>query len=160
MNRRGEIFDLLWLLFCACASTVWCWTAANQLGATFDEPTYIRYGLDRWNSGSYRELMRKGAMPFAVDVQTLPIHVWEKAHGSKMPFPARLRWARTASFVFWWGLLVYTLRAGRLIGGNWGGRIAVALLACEPIVVGHAGLATADIAVSAWLLALSVEFEL
>ena len=36
---------------------------------------------------------------------------------------------------------------------------AVALLACEPVLLGHAALATTDIAVAACLLALAFEFH-
>jgi hypothetical protein len=158
MNRRAAIADCAWLLCFGLASTVWCLSAAATLGPTFDEPIYIRCGLEHWQTGSYKQLMRLGTMPLAVDVQTLAVHLWERWRGGPLPLADALRCARAATLVFWWTLLIYTLRAGRMIGGRWGGRIAVALLAGEPGVLGHAALATSDIAVTAFLLLLAVEF--
>src|SRR5262249_14248492 len=43
--------------------------------------------------------------------------------------------------------------AGLELAGPWGGRLAVAVLACEPSLLAHAGLATTDIAVTACLVA-------
>ena len=40
MSRRPAIVDGLWLLCFGLASTVWCLTAAAELGATFDEPKF------------------------------------------------------------------------------------------------------------------------
>ena len=158
MNRR-HLIDGGWLLFFGIASSIWCLTAAAHLGATFDEPIYLRCGLDHWHTGSYKQLMRLGAMPLAIDLQTLPVYLWEKWRGNPVAFDDALRWARAATLVFWWILLIYTWRAGRTIAGNWGGRIAVALLACEPVLLGHSALATSDIAVVACLLVLVVEFR-
>ena len=44
------------------------------------------------------------------------------------------------------------------LGGCWAGRIAVAILACEPVFLAHASLATSDLAVTACLLAFLFEF--
>jgi hypothetical protein len=158
MNRRIAIADLVWLLCFGLASTIWCLSAAATLGPTFDEPTYIRYGLEHWHTGSYKQLMRLGTMPLAVDVQTLGVYLLEQWRGVSVPFSEALSWSRTATLPFWWTLLIYTLRAGRMIAGSWGGRIAVALTACEPIMLGHAALATSDVAVAACLLVVAVEF--
>lgn len=159
MNRRDAIIDTGWLLFFGVASTIWCLTAAAHLSATFDEPTYIRYGLEHWQTGSYKQLMRLGTMPLAVDVQTLPIYLWQKWRGNPVPFEDALRVARAGTLVFWWCLLIYAFRAAKMIGGHWGGRIAVGFLACEPVLLGHAALATSDIAVTACLVVLAVEFQ-
>src|SRR5205807_6301382 len=70
-----------------------------------------------------------------------------------------LPWARTGALLFWWLLLFYAWRAGRLLAGAWAGRLAVALLACEPSLLAHAALATTDIAISACLLALVYQFR-
>jgi hypothetical protein len=159
-NGSPGVFDGLWLACFLLASTIWCYTAAAALGATFDEPTYIRCGLEHWRTGSYKQLMRLGAMPLAVDIQTLPVHLLERWQGAPIPFEQALRWSRAGTLVSWWILLIYGLRAGRSVAGNWGGRLAVALLACEPVLLGHAALATSDIPVAACLLALAVEFHL
>ena len=159
MTRRDLFADWIWLLLFGGVSTVWCVLAARELGATFDEPTYLRCGLEHWRTGSYKQLMRLGTMPLPVDVQTLPLYLWERGRGEPVEFASALRVARAGNLIFWWALLIYALRAGRALSGQWGGRIAVALLACEPVLLGHAALATTDIAVAACLLALAFEFH-
>ncbi len=155
--------DALWLLFWGVASSVWCVTAAGQLGATFDEPLYVEQGLEVWRTGSHHGLLRVGTMPLPVDVETFPLYVWERWHGVRLDpvgdLEGLLPWARATTLVFWWLLLVYGWRAGRALAGPWGGRLAVALLACEPNLLAHAGLATTDLALSACVLALVYHFR-
>jgi hypothetical protein len=154
--------DILWFLAWAIASSVWCITAARQLSATFDEPLYVSRGLEHWRTGSYRELLRLGTMPLPMDVQTLPLYLWECWRGIPLDpvndWDAILPWARAATLSFWWLLLFYGWRAARLLGGPWAARLAVVLLAAEPSLLAHAGLATTDIAVTACLLALCFHF--
>ena len=57
---RARLFDAAWFIVCLTLSSCWCWTAARQLGATFDEPVYIARGLDFWHTGSHRGLMVLG----------------------------------------------------------------------------------------------------
>jgi hypothetical protein len=160
---RAKIGDTLWLLAWGVLSSVWCVTAAGELGATFDEPLYLTRGLEGWRSGSHAGLIRVGTMPLPIDVQTLPLHLYERVSGTRLDpvtdCDALLRWARAGALPFWWLLLLYGLLAGRYIGGSWGGRLAVALLACEPSLLAHAALATTDIAVSAAVLALVFHFR-
>jgi hypothetical protein len=161
-RRSGWRWDGFWLLFCMAASTLWCVTAARQLSATFDEPTYLDRGLERWRTGSYAGLMHLGTMPLPVDVETLPLYLRERWQGRTFDpvrdMDAILPWARTAALPFWWLLLVYGWLTGRHLAGPWGGRLAVALLACEPTLLAHASLATTDIAITACLLALAYHF--
>jgi hypothetical protein len=163
VRRGARIFDWLWLLFWGVVSSAWCVTAAGQLSATFDEPLYVHLGLDGWRTGSHGALLRLGTMPLPVDVQTLPLYVFERWQGIQLDpvgnLDQLLPWARAATLVFWWLLLIYGRLAGRQLGGPWGGRLAVALLACEPSLLAHASLATTDIAVSACLLALVYHFR-
>src|SRR5262249_41036556 len=106
MGRRSV--DVVWVLLCGVLSSVWCLTAARDLGVTFDEPIYIEKGLERWREGPLSPLIRLGTMPLPVDVQTFPIHIWERFRGT--PFDARadlatiLPVARAANLVFWWVL--------------------------------------------------------
>lgn len=162
-ERQPALLDILWLLLFGAASTWWCVTAAQALSATFDEPTYLRCGLEHWRTGSCRALMKLGAMPLAVDLQTLPLFLWEKWRGLEIDpvrdLPWTLPWMRAMTLVFWWTLLIYAWRAGRGLAGPWGGRLAVALLACEPAFLAHASLATSDLAVTACLLAFLFEFR-
>ncbi|HKI37667.1 MAG TPA: hypothetical protein VKA46_37795 [Gemmataceae bacterium] len=160
---RTRIADALWLVAWGVLSSAWCVTAAGELGATFDEPLYLTRGLEGWRTGSHAGLIRVGTMPLPIDVQTLPLYLRERASGTKFDTAADcdtlLRWARAGTLPFWWLLLLYGLLAGRQIGGPWGGRLAVTLLACEPSLLAHAALATTDIAVSAAVLALVYHFR-
>lgn len=160
---RSLLLDALWFLFWAIASSVWCLSASRQLGATFDEPIYIARGLEGWRAGSHAGLLHLGTMPLPVDVQTLPLFLWERWRG--VPFDAAadlerlLPVARAATLIFWWLLLFYGWRFGRLLAGPWAGRLTVALLACEPNLLAHASLATTDLAVSACVLGLIYHFR-
>jgi len=157
------VIDLVWLLFFGVASASWCVTAAQALSATFDEPTYLREGLQHWRTGSSAELMKLGTMPLAIDLQTLPLILWEKWRGAALDPLREIAWSLTAAramtLIFWWALLAFAWRAGRALGGVSAGRLAVALIACEPVFLAHASLATSDIAVTACLLAFFFEFR-
>ena len=78
---RGRWPDVLWLLAFGVASSVWCLSAATQLGVTFDEPLYVKAGLVNYRTGSNKLMMRAGTMPLPIDVQTLPVHLWEQHRG-------------------------------------------------------------------------------
>ncbi len=162
MSRHG-CADALWFLAWAVASSLWCLTSAAQIGPTFDEPLYLERGLSGWRQFSHWGLLQLGTMPLPIDVQTLPLYLWESANGVQIDAHADLDrvifWMRTGNLVFWWLLLWYGRQTGRLLAGPWGGRLAVALLACEPSLLAHAALATTDIAVSACLLALLYHFR-
>src|SRR5438067_6994735 len=161
---RRTLFDVLWLTIFGAASLFWCVTAGSEVGVTFDEPNYVKWGLEHWRTGSARPFMRAGTMPLAIDVQTLPLRIWELRRGRPIDEESELGRvlpvARAGTLVFWCLLLFYTWRGGRALGGAWGGRLAVALIACEPLFLAHASLATTDIAVTSCLLALAVEFAM
>jgi hypothetical protein len=158
MLRGGRGIDIIWLLAFGLASSLWCWTAAAELGVTFDEPMYLNAGLTSWRTGSNKLLMSAGTMPLAVDAETLPVYLWEQWRGAEFhPYQdiaTILPVARAANLVFWWLLLAYAMRLGRTWGGAWAGRLAVALIACDPNFLGHASLATTDIAAVATMLVL------
>jgi len=145
------------------ASSLACVTAAHRLSATFDEPVYLEKGLEAWHTGSHHGLIRLGTMPLPADMQTLPLYLAERWRGQpwdlQRDFRLLLPWFRLGTLAFWWILLVYALRIGRALAGRWGGRLAVALVACEPNLLAHAGLATADLAVTACLVALAFHFR-
>ena len=166
MERRSiltTVGDWSWFLAFAVGSSVWCVTAAAELGATFDEPIYVERGLERWRTGSHNGLIHLGTMPLPADLDTLPLYLWERWHGvtfdSVHDLPQLLPWARACTLVFWWLLLIYARLAGRSLGGPWGGRLAVAVLACEPNLLAHASLATTDVAITACVLALVYHFR-
>lgn len=159
---RARWLDAVWLLAFGVASSAWCVSAAAQLGATFDEPLYVKAGLTSWRTGSNKLLMRAGTMPLPVDLHTLPVRVWEQYRGAEFDpvfdLHAVLPVCRAANLAFWWLLLAYAMRLGRAFGGAWGGRLAVALVACDPNLLGHAALATTDIALVAFMLVLVYHF--
>lgn len=162
-GRGREKLDFFWLPVWLVFAAVWCLSASGQLSATFDEPVYLRHGLERWRTGDCRHLTKLGTMPLPVDVATLPLYLAERWRG--FPFDVNddldelLPPARAANLFFLGLLLYYGLRAGRSLAGPWGGRLAVAFLACEPTVLAHAGLATTDIAITACLLALLYHYR-
>ena len=158
-SPRLTWFDFAWLLAIVGLSSAACLSAGRELGATFDEPFYIEKGLEHARTGSTRDLMRAGTMPLPVDVQTLPLRLWERHRGAAFQ-PTRdmaelLPVARAMNLPFWWLLLISSFRVSRRLGGPWAGRFAVAFTACEPNLLAHAALATTDIAVTAALLAFA-----
>ena len=159
---RGAILDLLWLVAWAAASSLWCLTAAGQLGATFDEPLYVGRGLDFWHTGQHGGLLRRGTMPLPMDVDTLPLRLVEVWRGARFDpnddFALLLRGARATALIFWWLLLWYAQRLGRALAGPWAGRLAVAWIASEPSLLAHASLATADVPAAACMLAFATHF--
>jgi hypothetical protein len=162
--QRGWRLDLYWLVIFGGLSSAWCVTAARQLGATFDEPVYAVEGLRHWRTGSTGGMMKLGTMPLPVDVQHLPVHLWERWRGEPFDPVAELHTflpvSRSANLVFWWALLIYAMLAARCLAGWWAGRLAVALLACEPCLLGHTCLATTDLSVAACVLALVYHFRI
>lgn len=161
-DRRQYMLDWCWFLVCAIASSAWCVTASSQLSATFDEPVYLTQGLEGWRAGSHSGLIRLGTMPLPIDLDTLPVFLWERWRGTPFDvaadFEQILPVARLGTLVFWWGLLLFGWLAARRLAGPWGGRLAVVWLASEPNLLAHASLATTDIAISACLLAFCYFF--
>ena len=162
-RTQRSALDWLWALFWLAASSAWCITAGAELGATFDEPVYVARGLEGWRTGSHSGLLRLGTMPLPADLQTLPLHLYETRYGVELDPVADLArvlpWARAVTLGFWWLLLSYGWLTGRALAGPWGGRVAIALLACEPSLLAHASLATTDVALAACVLALVYHFR-
>ncbi|MBX7102688.1 MAG: hypothetical protein K1X57_01310 [Gemmataceae bacterium] len=155
--------DLIWLIVFGCLSSAICVATSREIGATYDEPIYLKNGLHYWRTGSHRELMKLGTMPLPVDTQTLPLGVTEWWRGERFDevaqFPQLLVWMRHGNLVFWWLLLWSAMRFARDLGGDWAGRLAVAALACEPNLLAHAALATTDIAIAATLSTFLVAYR-
>ena len=163
MPARARWFDVVWIILWGGFASAVCVTSASQLGPTFDEPFYVQEGLHHWRSGSTFALLGAGTMPLPVDVETFPLHVWKHWFHQRFnpveDFDAILPVARAGNLVFLWLLLVYGWRIARRVGGDWGGRLAVVVLACEPNILAHAGLATTDVAIAACLLAFCHHFR-
>jgi hypothetical protein len=148
--------DALWLLFVGVLSSAWSLSAGREIGATFDEPTHLLEGVKSWRSGSNKQLMTWGAMPLPIDVQTLPIYLWERYRGEPFDTIAQqdelLPVMRATTMLFWWLLLTMLYRWAKLLGGNWAARIATAGVATDPNLLGHASLGTTDIALVSMVL--------
>lgn len=166
MNPRNHFpgwgWDIAWLTLLGSLSAWWCLSAGAVLGVTFDEPFYLDKGLQAWRSGSNKALMRAGTMPLPVDLQTLPLFLWEQQRGIPwnvyVDLPEILPVARAMNLPFWWLLLGYGMLWGRLLGGPWAGRLTAGFLASDPNLLGHAALATTDIALSAMVLVATYHF--
>ena len=144
-------------------SSVWCVTAARDLGATFDEPLYIRAGLMFWhNAGGNNLALLHGTMPLPLDAGGLLLRIAEYIRGApwnpEQDLAQMLPIARAATLVFWWIVLIYAWKTGRLIGGAGGGLLAAAMIAIEPIMLGHASLATTDVALTAFVVVTAYYF--
>ena len=162
-RERGSLFGFCWVAGWLLLSALGCVTSARQIGATFDEPIYVTEGLHRWRSGSSAGLMKLGTMPLPVDVQTLPLYLWEQWRGRPIDPVGELHlvlpFARAATLLFWGLLLYHAWLAGSALAGRRAEALAVAALACEPVLAAHAALATTDVAVTACLLALLYHFR-
>jgi hypothetical protein len=162
-TERLRVVELALLGLIVAASTWYCVAAAYALSATFDETTYLRLGLEHWRTGSCRALLRLGTLPLPMDMQTLPLWLHETWRGVPIDPVADIAWAlpiaRIAALPFWWLLLIYAWRTARALGGPVAGVLAATILACEPVFLAHAGLATGDVAVTACLLAFLFEFR-
>lgn len=160
---RTWLLDVVWVASFLLLSSAWCLTVAGQIGPTFDEPFYLEGGLHFWRTGSFGPLLSKGTMPLPILVCSAPVRFFELWRGSAIDlnaeFDLALSLARPATLLFWWVLLGYGYFAARRVAGPWGGRLAVALLACEPTLLAHASLATTDVAITACLLAFAVHFH-
>jgi hypothetical protein len=161
-NEKRWLDGALFIVVLVLSST-WCMTSSSRLGPTFDEPTYLKEGLHAWRTGSYKPLMKLGTMPLPINLQTLPLYLVERWRGKPFDVDKEmatiLPWARTVTLFFWGMLLLYGMLIGREVAGPWGGRLAILFLACEPSLLAHAGLATTDISITAFLLALGYHFS-
>ena len=154
-------FIFAWCLAFAVFSTLWCWLTAWSLGPTFDEPTYVFGGLANLRQFTHKNLLNLGTMPLPPEVQTLPLMLLHRIFQVRtvdMP----LLWlpiARMTSIVFWWLLLWASYRLATIYGGPLAGCLALALVACEPVLLGHASLATTDLPFAACLTQLLAVFR-
>lgn len=172
MKPRLRWFDWLLLVAAIAGSSAWCLTASPRIGLTFDETNYVANGLERRRTGSYYQLLRQGTMPLPIDVISLPVYILERQReqpleigtdGRSYPqmtkdVPLVMHVARRGTLVFWSLLLLYGFLMANRIAGPWAARLSVVLLGAEPNFLGHATLATTDIAVTACTVAFAFHF--
>ncbi|MBA4188002.1 MAG: hypothetical protein C0467_08280 [Planctomycetaceae bacterium] len=157
-GRRDLWIDLAWFAILAVWSAAWCLTAADRIGATFDEPFYLGTALDRSPQGLVGVTAINGVMPLPVMTATIPVRLHEWRTGTQLEEKntvelIKLLGAARGTNLFWFWLLIFAaMRLGRATAGPWAGRIAAALIAADPNFLAHASLATTDIAVTAALV--------
>jgi hypothetical protein len=102
-------------------------------------------------------------MPLPIDLQMLPVYLMQRGSASIYDpttlIAQVLPLARAGTLIFWVILLYYSWRTARSIAGPWSGLLSAALMASQPVLLGHAGLATTDVAVTACLVALAYCFS-
>ena len=162
---RPSVLGALTLAFVA-AAVVWTVVSASALSVTFDEPHHLATGLEWWQFGTYRwwtenpplPKMLTALGPYLAGVRlparpTADAGIWNtgiqllEAGGARTLLLARL------------GTLPWLLLALGFTFALAGGRaqirpafLATALTATYPPLLGHAGLATTDIAAVATVL--------
>src|SRR5262249_48983895 len=101
--RLARLVDVLWVLVFGVLGSLWCVTAGERLGPTFDEPFYLEAGLHFWHTGSCKPLLDKGAMPLPMVLCTAPVRAWELCRGRPVElsreFDAALFLARPAALL-------------------------------------------------------------
>jgi hypothetical protein len=160
-DERKRSFIIAWCLAFVVFSTIWCWLTAWSIGPTFDEPTYVFGGLANLRLFTHKNLLDLGTMPLPPEVQTLPLMLLQWIFRVRV-VDAPTEWlpiARMTSIVFWWLLLWASYRLATIYGGPLAGCLAVALIACEPVLLGHASLATTDLPFAACLTQMLAVFR-
>jgi hypothetical protein len=161
-STSSTAVDWIWFLAFAIASTAWCLSTARSIGPTYDEPIYVTGGLQFWRTHSHALLLRLGTMPFPMELDTVALALWNRGQGAVVDMADDLGrvlpCVRAGTLAAWWLLLFYGWRSGQQLAGRWGARLAVAILAVEPTLLGHGSLATADVPVTACLVAFVYHF--
>lgn len=165
--RNRRLFGALVLAF-ATAAAVWTVTSAAALSVTFDEPHHLATGLEWWQFGTYRWWTENPPLPKVLTAlgpylagARLPARPntpgmddpWDAGitaldqGGTRILMLARLA---TLPFLLLTLGLTFVLAGGRrrLVPAT----VATALVATYPPLLGHAGLATTDVAAVASVL--------
>jgi len=146
------------VLGCGLASSTW-----HVFGHTWDEPEHIAAGMALVDRGRYSYDIQHP--PIArVMLAIGPYLAGARSQGTPPPdgkpegiailygsghYELYLSLARAGVLPFFVLLLVMTFVWGRRLIGDAGGLLATALLATTPAILGHAGIATLDIAAAA-----------
>jgi len=161
------ILALLVLIGCVLISTTW-----RQYINTWDEPEHLAAGLELIETGHYRYDIQHPPLARVV-IAIGPWLLGAKSLGMDPPdgkpeglailygeghYWERLSAARAGTLPFYALLVVMTYACSRLVQSRRLSLIAAFLVATLPVLVGHAGLATIDIAATATLLAMLYAF--
>jgi len=160
-TRSRLALEIAWFLIAALVSAVSCLNAGHRLGPVYDEVFYFDVGLRCWEEGNHRPLADLGTMPLPVDVQTLPLAVAKFGFGvdPRADLIGYLPNCRMMALLCWWWLLGASYLAARSRGGVTAACATVGLLVAEPVLLGHASLATTDITAAASLVTVLFVFQ-
>jgi hypothetical protein len=171
-NLRTAVFGALTVAFVA-AAVAWTVASASALSVTFDEPHHLATGIEWWQFGTYRWWTENPPLP-KVLTAVGPYLAGVRLPGPPTPEPGP--WdagiklledggARTLMLARL-GTIPWLLLALGLTFVLAGGRkevraafVATALVATYPPLLGHAGLATTDVAAVATVLGFLLAFD-
>ena len=152
------------------AAVAWTVTSANELSTTFDEPHHLTTGLAWWQFGNTRWWTENPPLPKVV-IAALPYLAGLRPRADPAATPGRNPWSvgielldgrsdaghllllarlGTAAFLLLALGVTFALAGGRRRPLS--AFIATALCATYPPLLGHAGLATTDVAAVAMVL--------
>ena len=157
----------------AVAAVVWTVASASALSMTFDEPHHLATGIEWWQFGTYRWWTENPPLP-KVLTALAPYLAGMRLPGPPTPEPGpwnagiallddggahALLLARLGTIP--WLLLVLGFTFA--LAGGWqqlrAALVATALVATYPPLLGHAGLATTDVAAVATVLGFLLAFD-
>ena len=156
------------------AAVVWTVVSAAALSPTFDEPHHLATGIEWWQFGTYRWWTENPPLPkilialgpYLAGVRlparpaTLGVHPWNAGitiledGGARIALLARLGTIPFLLLALW---LTFALAGGRK--NILPAFLALALVATYPPLLGHAGLATTDLAAVATVLAFLLALD-
>jgi hypothetical protein len=171
-DLRASLYGGLTIAVVA-AAVVWTLVSASALSTTFDEPHHLATGLEWWQFGTYRWWTENPPLPKVLTALG-PYLAGLRLPGPAAPEPGpwdvgitlleaggarALMLARLGTIPFLLLALGFTFA---LAGGRQQIRrafLATALVATYPPLLGHAGLATTDIAAVATVLGFLLAFD-
>lgn len=160
MTPEKKIWIYLAVIYLfVCALTTYLISQNNsQYSATFDEPFYLKAGDTYIKTKSNKMLMKAGTMPLPIILASRCVQVYCLVSQTQLDldkpddFAVALKISRYSTLFFWWMLLLFVL----LLAIQWGGPIFAIYALCavgyEPNLLAHAGLATTDIALTAYVV--------
>ncbi len=172
MRLRPSTFAVLTTAFVA-AAVVWTLASASALSMTFDEPHHLATGIEWWQFGTYRWWTENPPLPKVLTAlgpylagvrlparPTAETGIWSTGINLLEDGGARVLMLARLGTLPW--LLLALGFTFALAGGRKQMRaafVATALVATYPPLLGHAGLATTDIAAVATVLGFLLAFD-
>ncbi len=132
---------------------------------TYDEPNHVAAGMEWLDKGTYHYEFQHPPLariavalgPYLAGLRAQSI--WDASKegnavlGSRPPYVRNLKWARLGTLPFFLLACAVVYAWGKRWFGQKTGAAALVIFSCMPPVLGHAGLATTDVAVMAMVAA-------